>query len=66
MENPNYWNHFTGPQMVWAIVMAAVGFFAYTWVPIVLRYVGLVPKDVEAEALKRAEEARAADKDVPP
>lgn len=66
MENPNYWNHFTGPQMVWAIVMAAVGFFAYTWVPIVLRYIGLVPKDVEAEALKRAEEARAADKDVPP
>ena len=59
LDNPNFFKHFTGPQMVWAIVLFGVGFFAYTWVPIVLRYVGLIPKNTEEEALKRAEAARA-------
>ncbi|MBQ9098443.1 MAG: DUF368 domain-containing protein [Clostridia bacterium] len=59
VDNSNFWVHFTGPQMVWAIVLFAVGFFAYTWVPIVLRYVGLLPKDMEEEAVKRAEAAKA-------
>ena len=59
IDNPNYFKHFTGPQMVWAIVLFGVGFFAYTWVPIVLRYLGLIPKNTEEEAMKRAEAARA-------
>ena len=59
IDNPNFMPHFTGPQMVWAIALFGAGFFAYTWVPIVLRYVGLIPKSTEEEALKRAEAARA-------
>lgn len=58
IDNPNFFKHFTGPQMVWAIVLFGVGFFAYTWVPIVLRYIGLIPKNTEEEARKRAEAAR--------
>ena len=58
IDNSNFMAHFTGPQMVWAIVLFAVGFFAYTWVPVVLRYVGLLPKNVQEEANKRAEAAR--------
>ena len=59
IDNANFMPHFTGPQMVWAIALFGAGFFAYTWVPIVLRYVGLIPKNTEEEALKRAEAARA-------
>jgi putative membrane protein len=59
IDNANFMPHFTGPQMVWAIALFAAGFFAYTWVPIALRYVGLIPKNTEEEALKRAEAARA-------
>ena len=62
IDNDNFFVHFTGAQMVWAIVLFGVGFFAYTWVPIVCRYIGLVPKNTQEEAIKRAEAARAADK----
>ena len=61
LDNPNFWVHFTGPQMVWAIVLFGVGFFAYTWVPIVLRYVGLIPKDTAEAAQKVADAAKAAE-----
>lgn len=61
-DNENFWLHFTGPQMVWAIALFAAGFFAYTWIPIILRYVGLVPKDTMKTAMKRADAAR---NDVP-
>lgn len=62
-DNDNFWVHFTGPQMVWAIVLFGVGFFAYTWIPFILRYVGLLPKNVQEEAEKNAQAARA---DEPP
>lgn len=58
IDNDNFWVHFTGPQMVWAIVLFGVGFFAYTWVPVAMRYIGLLPKNVQEEASKRAEAAR--------
>ncbi len=66
IDNPNFMAHFTGPQMIWAIVLAGAGFFAYTWIPVVLRYIGLLPKNVQEEATKRADEARAADKQPQP
>lgn len=51
----NFKAHFSGAQMVWAIVLFAAGFFAYTWIPVVLRYIGLVPKDTtEAGKLEAA------------
>ena len=58
LDNGNFFDHFTGPQMVWAIALFGAGFFAYTWVPIVLRYVGLAPKDVQEAASERAAAAR--------
>lgn len=62
IDNGNFKAHATGPQFVWAIVLFAVGFFAYTWVPVVLRYFGVIPKDAAEEAQKEAEAAR---NDVP-
>lgn len=64
VDNDNFWVHFTGPQMVWAIVLFAAGFFAYTWIPFVLRYVGLLPKNTEAAAAAIEQAAKAA-KPVP-
>ena len=62
IDNGNFKAHATGPQFVWAIVLFAVGFFAYTWVPVVLRYFGVIPKDAAEVAQKEAEAAR---NDVP-
>lgn len=59
IDNDNFFVHFTGPQMIWAIVLAAAGFFAYTWVPIVLRYVGLLPKNAMETAMQEAAAAKA-------
>lgn len=55
----NFKAHFSGAQMVWAIVLFAAGFFAYTWIPVVLRYIGIVPKDT-TEAGQREAAAAAA------
>ena len=55
----NFKAHFSGAQMVWAIVLFAAGFFAYTWIPIVLRYLGLVPKDSTEAGQKEAAAAQA-------
>lgn len=61
IDNDNFWVHFTGPQMVWAIVLFAAGFFAYTWIPFVLRYVGLIPKNTEAVAAEIVQAAKSAE-----
>ncbi len=58
IDNANFWKHFTGPQMVWAIALFAAGFFAYTWVPVVLRHVGILPKNALDTAVERADAAR--------
>ncbi len=54
----NFKAHFSGPQMIWAIALFAAGFFAYTWIPVVLRYLGLIPKDTTEAGQKEAEAAQ--------
>ena len=43
---------------VWAFIMFAAGYFAFTWVPMLLRYVGLLPKNTAKAAAQTAEAAR--------
>ncbi len=43
---------------VWAFIMFAAGYFAFTWVPMLLRYLGLVPKNAEKAAVKVADAAQ--------
>lgn len=59
----NFKAHETGPQFVWAVALFAAGFFAYSWVPFLLRYFGIVPRDPAETA---ATAARAARCDIPP
>ena len=47
---------------IWAFIMFAAGYFAFTWVPMLLRYFGLVPKNAEKIAVKMTD---AAQNDVP-
>ena len=47
IDNPNEKTVFANiswKAWVWAFIMFAVGYFAFTWVPLVLRYLHLVPK----------------------
>lgn len=49
-------------QWTWAFIMFAAGYFAYTWVPMLCRYLHLVPQNT---ATVIAEEANAARHDIP-
>ncbi len=62
LDNANFAEHCTTPQFIWAAALFAAGFFAYTWVPILLRYFGLIPKDTAERARKVADAARS---DIP-
>ncbi len=42
----------------WAFIMFAAGYFAFTWVPMLLRYIGLLPQNAENAATQTAESAR--------
>lgn len=57
LENPNVALYSTWPQIFWAMVLFIAGFFAYSWMPMFLRYIGLAPKDAVGTA---AEEMAAA------
>ncbi len=46
----------------WAFIMFAAGYFAFTWVPMLLRYLGIVPKNAEKVAVKVA---NAAENNIP-
>ena len=43
---------------IWAFIMFAAGYFAFTWVPMVLRYFGFLPKDADKVAVSAAQAAR--------
>ena len=43
---------------LWAFIMFAAGYFAFTWVPIVLRYFGLLPKNTHQAAAEGMSAAR--------
>ncbi len=47
---------------IWAFIMFAAGYFALTWVPMMLRYLGILPKDTYKEAVQTQTAAR---EDVP-
>lgn len=47
---------------MWAFIMFAAGYFAFTWVPALLRYVGLTPKNLTKQAVK---ELGAAESGIP-
>ena len=60
--NPGIHAHETWQQFVWAFIMFAAGYTAFTWVPMLCRYLGIIPKQAEKAIL--AEEI-AARNDVP-
>lgn len=54
--------HTSWKQWVWAFITFAAGYFAYTWVPMLCRYLHLIPQN-SAEVI--AKEADAARHDIP-
>ena len=65
IDNPNektMLHNISWKAWVWAFIMFAAGYFAFTWVPMLLRYFGLVPKHTETVQLAENIAARA---DIP-
>ena len=62
LTNPGIHAHETWMQFVWAFITFAAGYTAFTWVPMLCRYLGIIPKQAETAIL--AEEI-AARNDVP-
>ena len=65
IDNPNektMLHNISWKAWIWAFIMFAVGYFAFTWVPILLRYLGFVPKHTETVIAKENSAARA---DIP-
>ena len=54
--------HATWMQFCWAFITFAAGYFAFTWVPLLCRYLGFLPKDSDKVILAENQAARA---DVP-
>jgi putative membrane protein len=55
IDNPNektFLANITWKAWVWAFIMFAVGYFAFTWVPMLLRYVGILPKNPDKQAVE--------------
>ena len=50
IDNPNektMLQNISWKAWIWAFIMFAVGYFAFTWVPMLLRYLGFLPKHTE-------------------
>ncbi|MBQ3056835.1 MAG: DUF368 domain-containing protein [Clostridia bacterium] len=50
IDNPNektMLQNISWKAWIWAFIMFAVGYFAFTWVPMLLRYLGFLPKQTE-------------------
>ena len=61
IDNPNektLLHNISWKAWIWAFIMFAVGYFAFTWVPMLLRYLGLVPKNPHKEAVETQATAR--------
>lgn len=50
--------HTSWKQWMWAFIMFAVGYFAFTWVPMLCRYLHLVPSNTAKEVAKENSAAR--------
>lgn len=65
IDNPNektMLHNITWKAWVWAFIMFAAGYFAFTWVPMLLRYLGFLPKHTEKVIAAENSAARA---DIP-
>lgn len=73
IDNPNektLLQNISWKAWMWAFIMFAAGYFAFTWVPMLLRYVGILPKDpdkmaVDAQAAARGENITAEEAPAP-
>ena len=66
IDNPNektFLANISWKAWTWAFIMFAAGYFAFTWVPMLLRYLGLLPKNSSKNA---AAAVAAAQNDIPP
>ncbi len=65
IDNPNektMLHNISWKAWIWAFIMFAVGYFAFTWVPMLLRYLGFLPKHTEKVIAAENSAARA---DIP-
>ena len=61
IDNPSYKTEFfniSWQAWTWAFIMFAAGYFAFTWIPLILRSIGLLPKDTSKEAVETVSAAR--------
>ncbi|MBQ9802306.1 MAG: DUF368 domain-containing protein [Clostridia bacterium] len=61
IDNPNektMLHNISWKAWVWAFIMFAAGYFAFTWVPMLLRYFGILPKHPETVMLVADKAAR--------
>ena len=61
IDNPNektLLHNISWKAWIWAFIMFAAGYFAFTWVPMLLRYLGILPKDTHKEAIQTQVAAR--------
>ncbi len=61
IDNPNEKTlpqNITWKAWIWAFILFAAGYFAFTWVPMLLRYFGILPKNTHTEAVHTQAVAR--------
>lgn len=61
IDNPNektLLRNITWKAWIWAFILFAAGYFAFTWVPILLRHFGILPKDTHKQAVQVQASAR--------
>lgn len=61
IDNPNektMLKNISWEAWIWAFFMFAAGYFAFTWVPMLLRYFKIAPKDADRVAVTEMNEAR--------
>lgn len=72
IDNPNektLLQNISWKAWIWAFILFAAGYFAFTWVPMLLRYFGILPKNthkqaVQAQAAARGEDVPLDEKDL--
>lgn len=61
IDNPNektLLRNITWKAWIWAFILFAAGYFAFTWVPMLLRHFGILPKDTHKQAVQVQASAR--------
>ncbi len=66
IDNPNektLLHNISWRAWLWAFLMFAIGYFAFTWVPMLLRYLGILPQNTHRQAVQVQSSAR--DEEIP-